>query len=132
MQSLSQSIAIPGEYVGCFSLWIRSNGAGSVTLERDGTADVVPVGPAWKRAFVSGSGAGGATHATVSLTLAAGQTVEVWGLQFEAQPYGSQYKFTTAPQGIYAETYFAGDELTMTSTGPGLTSCDITLISRVR
>ena len=80
---------------------------------------------------MSGAGAPGATHAVVSLVLAAGQSVDVWGMQFEAQPYGSQYKATTAGGGIYPATHFAGDELTMTSTGVGLTSCEVTLVSKI-
>ena len=38
---------------------------------------------------------------------------------------------TSTALGIYEETYFAGDELTMKSTSPTLSSCDVTLISRV-
>ena len=33
--------------------------------------------------------------------------------------------------GIYAETYFENDELKITSTSPGLSSCQISLMSRV-
>lgn len=130
-QSLSHAVGIPGEYVACFSAWIRSATAGQVTLQRDAVQAVSTIGPAWKQVFVSGAGIAGASHSVASLALAAGQTLDVWGLQFEAQPYSSQYKPTAEVTGIYPETYFAKDELTMTSTGAGLTDCEITLISRV-
>jgi hypothetical protein len=130
-QAVSQMVGIPGDYVGCFSVWLRMDNAGTVFLQRDGVESAVSVGPVWKQAFVSGAGTAASTHSTVSLVLAPGQRLDVWGLQFEAQPYASQYKPTTVPTGIYPETYFANDELTMTSTGTGLTSCEITLVSRV-
>jgi hypothetical protein len=131
IQSLSQTIGIPGEYVACFSAWIRSDTAGTVTLQRDGLQATAMIGPGWKQVFVSGAGSAGATHSVASLVLEAGQSADVWGLQFEAQPYASQYKPTIQAIGIYQETYFANDELTMTSTGAGLTDCEITLTSRV-
>jgi len=49
----------------------------------------------------------------------------------EAQPYPSVYRQTSAAEGIYAETYFENDELKITSTSPGLSSCEISLMSRV-
>jgi hypothetical protein len=130
-QTLSQTMGIPGDYVGCFSAWIRADVPGAVTLERDTIQVTAAVGPAWKQSYVSGTGTAGAAHSTVSLRLAAGQSIQVWGLQFEAQPYASQYKPSAAASGIYPETWFATDELTMTSTGVGLTACEITLVSRV-
>lgn len=129
-QALQQTIGISGSYVACFSAYLRSSVAGGVTLQRDSTQVTVSVGPAWERVYLSGQGAGGTTQSTFSIVLAAGQSINVWGLQVEAQPYPSAYRETSAPLGIYQETYFAADELTMTSTSPGLSSCEITLISR--
>jgi hypothetical protein len=130
-QSLQQSLGVSGDYVACFSAYLRSSVPGSVILQRDGTALTVTVGNAWQRAFVNGTGVGGAVQSTFSIALAAGQTVDVWGLQVEVQPYPSAYKQTVAALGIYPETYFANDELTITSTSVGLSSCGINLVSRV-
>jgi hypothetical protein len=130
-QTLQQTLGVPGNYVACFSVYLQSSTAGTVTLQRDGTQVTVAVGPAWKRAHVSGLGTSGAAQSTFSIGLAAGQAINVWGLQVEAQPYPSAYKQTSAALGIYEETYFANDELTITSTGVGLSSCAITLLSRV-
>lgn len=130
-QSLQQSLGISGDYVVCFSVYLRSSVPGTVTLHRDGTALTVTVGEGWQRVFVNGAGGGGAGQSTFSIALAAGQTIDVWGLQVEAQPYPSAYKQTTAALGIYEETYFGDDDLTITSTNVGLSSCEITLMSRV-
>jgi hypothetical protein len=130
-QSLQQSLGISGDYVACFSVYLRSSAAGTVTLQRDATALAVTVGAAWQRVFVNGRGIGGAGQSTFSIALPAGLTVDVWGLQMEAQPYPSAYKQTAAALGIYEETYFGDDDLTITSTNVGFSSCEITLMSTV-
>lgn len=130
-QSLSQTVGIPGDYVACFSAWLRSDSNGTAVLQRDGISTTVAVGPVWKQVFVGGPGNPGAAQSTVSLALSAGQSLDVWGLQLEAQPYASQYKPTAGASRIYEETYFGADELIVTSTGPGLSSCELTLLSRI-
>jgi hypothetical protein len=131
-QSLQQAIGMPGDYVGCFSVWIRSAGAGTVNLAHDARSIACAVGPVWKRFSMSGAGTGGAAQSTFSLALAAGQSIDVWGFQAEAQPHASQYKQSGSALGIYQETYFADDELTLVSTGVGLSSCEVSLTSRVQ
>lgn len=130
-QAVQQSLGIPGAYIACFSLWLRSAAAGTVMLRRDNTQVTVAVGPAWKREFVTGPGVSGAAQSSFSIVLAAGQTMDVFGLQAEAQPWPSAYKQTGAPLGIYNETYFGSDELTVTSTSLGLSSCEVRLMSRI-
>jgi hypothetical protein len=130
-QSLQQTLGLAGNYVTCFSVYVRSDSAGAVTLLRDNTRVQVSLSPVWKRVYVSGVGATGVVQSTFSITLSPGQTIDVFGLQVEAQPYPSAYKQTTAALGIYEETYFGEDELKITSTSPGLSSCEISLVSRV-
>ncbi len=130
-QALQQTLAISGNYVTCFSAYLWSSTAGAVTLQRDAAQVAVNVGPSWRRVYLSGPGTSGAAQSTFSVVLAAGQAIDIWGLQVEAQPYPSPYKQTSTAIGIYEETYFNIDELTMTSTAPGLSSCDVTLLSRV-
>jgi hypothetical protein len=130
-QALRQSLGVSGDYVACFSVYLRSNVAGTVILQRDGTALTVTLGAAWQRVFVNGAGVAGAGQSTFSIALPAGLTMDVWGLQVEAQPYPSAYKQTGAALGIYAQTYFDDDDLTITSTNVGLSSCEIALMSTV-
>jgi hypothetical protein len=80
---------------------------------------------------VSGAGVGGAVESSFSIVVVAGQTIDVWGLQVEAQPYPSVYRQTSVAEGIYGETHFENDELKITSTSPGFSSCEISLMSRV-
>jgi hypothetical protein len=130
-QQLAQTLGLSGDYVACFSAYVRSNAAGSITMGRDGIQTVAAIGPQWARVYVSGPGTAGAAQSTFAISIAAGQTVEVFGTQVEVQPYPSLYRVTGSALGIYQETYFENDELTVTATDVGLSSFSIKLISRV-
>jgi hypothetical protein len=130
-QSLSQSLAIPGGYTACFSAYVRSDSAGTVGIARDSKRVNAPAGPQWKRIQVSGLGAAGATASTFSIILSAGSTVRVFGLQVEVQPWPSLYRSTGAAAGILEDTRFQGGELKVVHTAPGLSGCQVNLISRV-
>ena len=130
-QQLSQTLSIPGEYVASFSVWLRSDAPGAVTLQRDGTQNTLDVTSQWRRYSVSAAGMANTAQSTFSIVLTPGQTAEAWGFQLEAQPYPSVYRPSGNASGIYSETYFADDSLTITNTAPGLSSCGIDLISRV-
>jgi hypothetical protein len=130
-QTLAQTLGISGDYVACFSVYVRSATNGTVVLQRDANQIIAPAGPVWQRVFVSGLGIPAATQSTFSITVAPGQTLDLWGLQAEAQPYPSAYRQTVAALGIFEETYFATDQLQISTDSPGLSSCSIRLSSRV-
>jgi hypothetical protein len=130
-QQLQQTLGVPGAYVACFSAYFRAATAGTITMSRDSVTATATIGPGWTRAYVSGLGSAGATQSTFSVAAGAGQTIQVFGLQVEAQPYPSLYKQTTTALGIYEETWFGNDVLTITGTSPGFSSCNIVLVSRV-
>jgi len=130
-QMLSQTLGIPGQYTACFSVYVRSESAGTIGIIRDATRVNVPVGPQWKRIQVGGTGVSGATQATFSLAVAAGGSVRVFGLQVEAQPWPSPYRPTGTAAGILEETRFSGGDLAVINTAPGLSACQVTLVSRI-
>jgi len=131
-QLLTQTLNVPGDYVTCLSVWARSDSSTVFALTRDGLRSNFAVNSAWTRYSISGTGAAGAPNSVFSVVIGAGQTVQIFGPQLEAQPAASSYKQTSAATGIYPETYFASDELAMTCTGPGLFAFEIDLISRVQ
>ncbi len=130
-QMLSQSLGVPGAYVVCFSAYVRSDSAGTIGILRDTARVTVPVGAQWKRIVISGAGAGGATASTFALAITAGSTVRVFGLQVEAQPWPSPYRPTGTAAGILEETRFSGGDLAVTNTAPGLSACQVNLVSRI-
>lgn len=131
-QSLTQTVNVPGDYVASFSVWARSDSGTAFALTRDELRSNFALTPAWNRYSIGGTGSAGAPNSVFSVVIGAGQTVQIFGPQVEAQPTASSYKQTSAPTGIYPETYFASDELPMTCTGPGLFAFEIDLISRVQ
>jgi hypothetical protein len=129
-QTLSQTLSIPGAYMACFSAWVRSDAPGSIVLQRDDSAVTAVLSPVWRRIYVAARSSA-LTQSTFSIVLAAGQTIDVFGLQIEAQPYPSIYKGTQTARGIYEETRFDQDELEIVNTAPGLSSCNLNLVSRI-
>ena len=130
-QMLSQSLGIPGPYIVCFSAYVRSDSAGTIGILRDATRLNLPVGPQWKRILISGAGTGAATQSTFSLAIAAVSTVRVFGLQVEAQPWPSPYRPSGVASGILGDTRFSGEDLAVINTSPGLSNCQVNLVSRV-
>ena len=131
-QSLAQTVSVRGEYVGCFSAWVRSNSIAVISIVRDSHQSTYAIGPAWKRIQVTGTGIPGQAESTFSLRLEPGQSLDIWGLQVEAQPAPSVYKISGTASGIYPETRFATPDLTIISTGPGRFACRLPLVSRVQ
>jgi hypothetical protein len=129
--SFSQTLGISGDYVSCFSAYVRASSSQTIALQRDRQQTAITVTTQWKRIFLSGKGTPGAAQSTFSIVLAPGQEIGVFGLQAEAQPWPSAYKPTSAAAGIYEETYFAGAELTVTAKSMGLSRASINLISRI-
>jgi hypothetical protein len=130
-QTVSQTVGIPGSYTACFSVYVRANSAGTIGILRDTARVSLPVGAQWKRIQISGTGTSGAAESTFSLAIAAGNTIRVFGLQVEAQPWPSPYRPTGTAAGILEETRFGGGDLAVTNTAPGLSACQVTLVSRI-
>lgn len=130
-QTLSQTVGVPGVYRACFSVYVRSDSTGTIGMIRDTNRVNVPVGPQWKRIQISSTGVAGSVNSTFSVAITAGSTVRVFGLQVEAQPWPSPYRPTGTAAGILEETRFLGGELAVVSTAPGLSACQVKLVSRV-
>ena len=71
-------------------------------------------------------------QSTFSLAIRSGGSVrEVFGMQVEAQPWPSPYRPTGTASGILEETRFSGGDLAVINTVPGLSACQVNLISRI-
>ena len=130
LQDLAQTLSFPASTMSSFSVYLRSPMAEAVTVLRDNKSLSVAVGPQWQRHFISVPGDTDSVTSSFSVRLAAGQGIEVWGFQVEAQLFPSQYQRSISGVGIYEETSFAMDELNTVATSPGLWSCEISLVSR--
>jgi len=134
--TLQQTLAAPGGYQYCLSMWARSAAAGDQWLFRSSGAGLVRKEfrtlSAWSRLVYSAKVQDASETVSFGLEVGAGRTVEVFGLQVEAQPAASMYKKTASRGGVYAETFFQDDVLTLTSEGVGEHSGTVRVRARVQ
>jgi hypothetical protein len=117
VESVAQTLGVPGDFQYCLGVWARSAGGSSVTLAVANVIRVITLGAQWQRVFVTGNPGQATTTLTFSVQLPAGASVDLFGAQAEAQPAPSDYKQTGARGGVYSKARFASDQLTVTAQG---------------
>jgi len=81
----------------------------------------------WTRISWTSSGEGQATSVRFAIEIEAGNVVDVYGLQVEAQTAASGYKASTRG-GVYEDAHLGDDVLTMASTDVNRHSCTVKII----
>jgi hypothetical protein len=105
--------------------------AAEVTLEIGGTAVfTASVSGTWQRWQAVATGGTG-TQVAFGLAIAPGVTVQVCGLQVEAQPAAGVYKSTTATSGVFTSSRFDQDSMNVTATDAGLFACTVRIVSQL-
>lgn len=134
-QQMAQSVAGPGSFRYCFSVYARSEAAATMTLySTDGTNSaktVAPVGTSWQRLIHSAQLSGTADSITAGIELQAGVSVDVCGCQLDCQPGPSSYRKTTSRSGVYSNCRFSEDTLTVIAEGADNYSCSFGLVARM-
>jgi len=119
--SVAQTLNVPGNFHYCLSVWARTTGGSSVTLAISTTGGNVTqtfsLTGEWARINVSGNPGQSTTQVTFEAQLAAGASVDLFGMQAEAQLAPSDYKLTGAKGGVCAKARFAADQITVTAQG---------------
>ncbi len=125
-QEISQTLPVPANYQYCFSVFVMSAQPSSIDLVRRGPSveqtDHLSIGPTWTRIISSGQLNDSGTTFTIAISLAAGQQIELYGLQLEPQIAPSRYRPTTLAGGVYTNAHWAADQLVTTADGPNLFS----------
>lgn len=80
--------------------------------------------------MVSGS-AGAGDQTSFGLEFPAGGSVELFGLQADAQPGASAYRKTFARNGVYRTARFDSDSLSVTSQSAGNHAAVIRIVAHV-
>ena len=119
VQGIRQVVQAPAAFSYCLSAEVLGETASAVTVSLgDGAVSSNTIaGVVRQRVFCSGSVGGAAEQITCSVELAAGASVDVLGMQLEAQPYPSAYRRTRARGGVYERTRFVEDELSFVAHG---------------
>jgi hypothetical protein len=133
MQQIIQNTSGPSSFVYCYSVYLRSNVPGTIQLVVTATGQAaltaVTTGTSWTRVTASGSLSVQQNGIGFGVQLPAGVQVEAFGAQVEAQPGAGLYKQTIDLGGVYSNTRFSSDLLSVTATAPNQHSCEIGLIS---
>jgi len=126
-QTLSQTLESPGGYQYCLSAHVRATAATSVRLVIGNQMARRPVTSEWTRITWTSSGDEQASSVRFAIEIGAGDVVDVYGLQVEAQTGASGYKASTRG-GVYEDAHLADDVLTIATTDVNRHSCTVKII----
>jgi len=134
VQQAAQQVAAASWFQYCFSIYLRSDSPCMIQLllscAGQQIVNPVAVGSAWARFIVSGSLSSAQDGAfNVGVALPPGVRVEVFGPQLEAQQAPGAYKRNTNQSGIYPETRFDDDSLSITAEAVNQSSCVVKLVT---
>lgn len=131
-QSISQTTTAPATLQYCLSAYLRSDLPAQVTLEIGGraivTASVSGIWRRWEGASTGGTG----QQVEFGVSIPPGATVQVCGLQAEAQPAAGVYKSTRDTGGVFQDSRFDQDSMDITATGAGKFACNVRIVSRLQ
>ena len=132
-EAVAQALSVPGNYRYCLSTWAKTIGGASVTLTASTTgassATTFPLTANWQRISIPVELAQATTSVTFGAQLAAGATVDLFGMQVEAQLAASDYKMTGTNGGVYANARFAADALTVRAQSTDVYDATIRMVS---
>jgi hypothetical protein len=130
---VAQTLAVPGNFQYLFSVWARAAGAANVTLVASttggSTTGMFALSSQWKRLSLGVSLGQSTTSVTFGVQLDVSASVDLFGMQVEAQPGMSDYKKTGAG-GVYANARFAADQLTVRAQATDVYDAVIRIVSK--
>ena len=134
-QTLQQTLDGPSWFQYCLSVWARSEVTTTMDLYAISASEQIAtpyiVGSSWKRLQHSFQMTSQEDGLSIGVRLNAGQRVEVFGFQVEAQPAAGGYKKTRDRAGVYQNARFDQDILRSHATGIDEHSCAVRIISNV-
>ncbi|MCU1235007.1 MAG: hypothetical protein JWP63_2974 [Candidatus Solibacter sp.] len=125
-QTLPQTIAAPGGLQYCFSVYVRAASSTSVRLWAGSESREFTVSLPWERLEMPAADAD-ATSLRCGIEVAGAASIQVYGMQAEAQPGASGYK-PTSQGGVYEGAHLRDDSLAITKTGVNRHSCTVNII----
>jgi len=126
-QDLSQTLNSPGGYVYCFSLYLRAEEATTATMILAEEREQCEVGPDWTRISITARGDPAANSVSFGIELGAGDSVDVFGFQIEAQNAPSPYQRSTGG-GVYEGARLRDDVLQFVSAAPNRHSATVNIV----
>lgn len=127
--NLQQTIQAPASLNYCLSLYARSDASPRVSMLRGAATAAEAIGPQWTRLIFAGQLDEAAESISFGIAVDPGATVDIFGIQVEAQTSASLYKRTTEAGGVYPNARFRGDTLTVTTVGPGRHCLELDIVN---
>jgi hypothetical protein len=132
-QTVTQTLAAPGNFTYTLSVWARSAGGASVTLTASTTggsaAQTELLTTGWRRIRLSTNLNAPTDSVTFGVQLNAGAAVDLFGFQVDPQAASSDYKKTGATGGVIGKARFATDELSVRAQGTDVFDSLIRIVS---
>lgn len=133
--AIQQVVNGPGWFHYAFSLQATSAQAQPIQLIRTTATSsqfsAYQIGPVWSPILLTGNSPGTDPAVTFGIQLPAGGSIDVFGIQVEAQIAASGYKKTLSNCGVYPKARFLDDALSLQADGPGQHSCQIGIHARL-
>ncbi len=126
-QSITQTLAAPGAYLYCLSAYVRADTPGAVAMLIGPSQTTRSVGPSWRRIAFTADGDATSLSTTFALSIQAGASVAIYGMQAEAQASASTYK-TSIASGVYENARLGNDQLDVVSLGVNNHSCTLNIV----
>jgi class 3 adenylate cyclase len=131
--AVAQALVVPGNFRYALSVWAKTTGGSNVTLSATtaggNAAQNFALTSQWRRTSLE-VGLGLNTDSVVfGAQLEAGASVDLFGMQVEAQRGLSDYKKTGGSGGLYGNARFAEDELTVTARGTDMFDAVVRIVS---
>jgi len=129
VESVAQTLVVPGNFTYCLSVWARTSGVSGVTLMIGSASQAFLLTSAWRRISFTTNLGTSATSVTFGVELAVGASVDLFGMQVEAQLAHSDYKLTTTQGGVYPNARFGADTFTVTAQGTDVFDAVIPIVN---
>ena len=127
--TLQQLINAPASLDYCLSVYASSGSSPDVWLILGSAMQTQPIGPQWSRLVYAGQLQDTSDSISFGIGLDPGATVNIFGMQVEAQVTASLYKQTFETGGVYPNARFRDDTLSVTAVGPGRYSCELDIVN---
>jgi hypothetical protein len=130
---VAQTLAVPGNFQYCLSIWARTDSGTNVTLSITTTGGSATktfvVGTQWTRVSLAANLGQATNSVTFAAEIVAGGSIVIFGMQAEAQRGASDYKQTGTVGGVYANARFGADKLTVTAQGTDVYDAVIQIVN---
>jgi hypothetical protein len=128
-QAVEQTLAVPGNFKYALSVWARTGAGSSVTLTAAGVSKTFALTGQWRRISLAVDAGLSASSVTFAAQLSAGDAVDLFGMQVDAQAGASDYKKTGTTGGVYSKSRFASDAFTVTAQSTDVYDATIRIVS---